>query len=82
LKGAGHAVVRTLCSRARRVGLDETSWVLRRPGEDFSLDRLMVVVAALLLQPVLELLDLLEQKLEGLAHNVGLVPADELGVLM
>jgi len=42
----------------------------------------MVVVAALLLQPVLELLDLLEQKLEGLAHNVGLVPADELGVLM
>jgi len=45
---AEHAVVKTLYSRARRIGLDETSWVLRRPSEDSSLDRLMVVVAALL----------------------------------
>ena len=48
LQGARHAVLRTLCSRAHRVGLDEASWALRSLSEDSSFGLLMVAIAALL----------------------------------
>ena len=82
LKGAGHAVLRTLYSRAHRIGLDETSWGLERLSEASSFGCLAVVIGALPVKPELELLVLLKEKFEGFADDVGLVAADELGVFV
>src|ERR1700730_17893332 len=84
LRGAGHAVVMTLCSRAHRIGLDGTSCLLHGLFKRVSLDLFLVVVVGVgvLACPALELLILAEQELGRFAHDVGSVCVDELGVLV
>src|SRR5207245_1106465 len=77
LQGARHAVVRTLYSRAHRIGLGGASCLLRGPCQGFSLDLFLAVIVAVLTCPALELLVLPEQELERLAHDVGNVRVDE-----
>jgi hypothetical protein len=48
LQGAGHAVLRTLCSRAHRIGLDETSYFLRGLCESVSLFLFCILVVGVL----------------------------------
>jgi hypothetical protein len=48
LKGAGHAVLRTPYSRARRIGLNGTSCFLRGLCEALSLDLFSILIVGLL----------------------------------
>ncbi len=80
LQSAGHAVLRTLYSRALRIGLNEASWLLRDLRKNVSSDLLLVDVARVLAKPALELGIPLEQELERFTDDVGCTCADELGV--
>jgi len=80
LHGAGHAVVRTLYSRARRIWLNEDSWLLRGLCKNVSSDLLLVDVGRMFAQPAFELVIPLEQELERFTDDVGRICADELGV--
>src|SRR6266851_9838832 len=77
LQGAGHAVVRTLYSRAHRIGLDGSSCLLCGLCNSLSFDLFLDVVVSVLACPALELVVLLEQQLEGLADDVGRVRINE-----
>jgi hypothetical protein len=48
LQSAGHAVLRTLCSRALRFGLNGASWLLHGLRKSFSFDLLLLDVACVL----------------------------------
>src|SRR6266566_1147637 len=80
LRGAGHAVLRTLYSRAHRIGLNEASWLLCGLGKNVSSDLLLVDVGRMFAQPAFELVVPLEQELERFADDVGRICADEHGV--
>ena len=80
LQGAGHAVLGTLYSRARRIWLDEASWLLRGLRKNVSSDLLLVDVVRVFAQPAFELVIPLEQELERFTDDVGRICADELGV--
>jgi len=80
LQSAGHAVLRTLYSRARRIWLDEASWLLRGLRKNVSSDLLLVDVVRVFAQPAFELVIPLEQELERFTDDVGRICADELGV--
>src|SRR5712675_1296361 len=53
--------VRTLCSRANRIGLNDDSCLLRSPFASFSLDWFLLPIARVLAEPTLILFILLEQ---------------------
>ena len=80
LQSAGHAVLGTLYSRARRIGLNEASWLLRGLRKNVSSVLLLVDVGRVFAQPALELVIPLEQQLERFTDDVGCICADELGV--
>jgi hypothetical protein len=80
LQSAGHAVLRTLYSRARRIGLNEASWLLRGLRKNVSSDLLLVDVVRVFAQPSLEFVIPLEQELERFTDDVGRICADELSV--
>ena len=77
-QGARHAVLRTLYSRARRIGLDVSSCLLWGLRKSLSFDLFLAVVVRVLACPALELVVLLEQQLEGLADDVGRVRINEI----
>ena len=60
MQGAGHAVLRTLYSRAHRIGLNEVSCPLRGLCENVSFEWLLVDVGRMFAQPTLELIIPLE----------------------
>ena len=60
LQSAGHAVLRTLYSRAHRIWLNEASWLLRGFRKNVSSDLLLVDVVRVFAQPALELVIPLE----------------------
>src|SRR6185437_486599 len=78
LQGARHAVLRTLYSRAYRIGLDEASCLLHGLAKNVSFDLLAVDVVRMFAKPAFELVVPLEQELERLTDDVGSVRADEL----
>ena len=80
MQGAGHAVVRTLYSRAYRIGLNEVSCLLRGFRKSLSSGLFLVDVGRMFAQPTLELVVPLEQQLECFADDVGRICADELSV--
>ena len=80
LQGAGHAVLRTLYSRAHRIGLNGASWLSRGLRKNVSFDLLSVDVARVLAKPAFEFIVSLEQELERFADYVGRICADELSV--
>ena len=80
LVGAGHAVLRTLYSRALRIGLNEASWLLRGLRKNVSFDLLLVDVVRVFAQPALEVIIPLEQELERFTDDIGRICADELSV--
>ncbi len=80
LQSAGHAVLRTLYSRAYRIGLNEVSCLLRGLRKSVSSGLFLVDVGRMFAQPTLELVVPLEQQLECFADDVGRICADELGV--
>src|SRR6202034_1063771 len=80
IQGARHAVLRTLYSRARRVGLNGASCALCSLGVDSSFGLSEVATVGLLFQPAFEVVVLLEQELERFAYDVGRSCVDELGV--
>ena len=80
LQSAGHAVLRTLYSRAYRIGLNEASCLLRGLRKNVSFGLFLVDVGRMFAQPTLELVVPLEQQLECFADDVGRICADELGV--
>jgi len=61
MQGARHAVLRTLYSRAHRIGLDEASCLLGGLRKNVSSDLLLVDVSWMFAQPALELGVPLEQ---------------------
>ena len=61
LQSAGRAVLRTLYSRADRIGLNEASCLLRGLRKTVSFDLFSVDVARVVAKPTLELVVPLEQ---------------------
>lgn len=80
LQSAGHAVLRTLYSRAYRIGLNGASCLLRSLCENVSFECLLLDLDRMVAQPMLELVISLEKQLEGFADDVGRICADEFGV--
>ena len=80
LQSAGHAVLRTLYSRAHRIGLNGASCSLRGLCKNVSSGLFLVDVARVLAKPALELGIPLEQELERFADDVGRICADELSI--
>jgi len=80
LQGAGHAVLRTLYSRAHRVGLNEASCLLRRLFGNVSVDLLLIDVGRMFAEPVFEVGVPLEEEFEGFADDVGRISTNELSV--
>jgi len=80
LQSARHAVLRTLYSRAYRIGLNGNSWLLRGLRKKVSFDLLLVDGGRVFAQPAFELVVPLEQELERFTDDVGRICADELGV--
>jgi hypothetical protein len=80
LQSAGHAVLRTLYSRAYRIGLNKISWVLRSLRKIVSSDVLLVAVGRMFAQPTFELIVPPEQELERFTDDVGRICADEFDV--
>jgi hypothetical protein len=82
LQSAGHAVLRTLYSRAYRIGLNEASCLLCGLCENVSFEWLLVNLGRMFAQPTLELIIPLEKQLKCFADDVGRICADELGVFV
>ena len=82
LRGAGHAVLRTLYSRAYRIGLDGTSYLLRGPCESISLDLFLILIVGVLAQPRFELIITFKQDFQSLRNDVGRSGVDEFRVLI
>ncbi len=82
LQSAGHAVLRTLYSRAYRIGLNEASCLLCGLCENVSFECLLVNLGRMFPQPTLELVIPLEKQFECFADDVGRICADELGVFV
>jgi len=80
LQGAGHAVLRTLYSRAHRIGLNVASCSLRGLCKNVSSGLFLVDVGRMFAQPAFEFVVSLEKQLECFADDVGRICADELSV--
>src|SRR5208282_4716859 len=80
LKGAGHAVLGTLCSRAHRIGLDWTSSLLDGLRKNVSFSFFVVVVVWVLVSPAPEVLILAEEQLQGFGDHVRRRSIDELSI--
>src|SRR5271165_242792 len=80
LQGAGHAVLRTLYSRAHRIGLDGTSSLLSGLCKSLCFDLFLGVVVSVLACPALKLLVLAKQKFECLGNDVGRRSVNKLGI--
>ena len=78
--GAGHAVLRTLYSRAYRIVLSEASCLLRGLCKSVSFECFLLDFGRMVAQPMLELVVPFEKQLEGFADDVGCICADEFGV--
>ncbi len=72
VQGAGHAVLRTLYSRAQRIGMNGISFLLRSLFQSVSLNRLVIVIGNLCvcISPAFELAIFPEQELECFGDNV------------
>src|ERR1700723_3705279 len=71
LQSAGHAVLRTLYSRAYRIGLNEVSCLLRGLRKNVSSGLFLVDVGRMFAQPAFEFVVSLEKQLECFADEVG-----------
>ena len=80
LQSAGHAVLRTLYSRACRIVLNEASCLLRGLCKNVSLECLFFDLGRMVGQPTLELVVPFEKQLECFADDVGRICADEFGI--
>src|SRR5229473_7863563 len=80
LQSAGHAVLRTLCSLAHRIGLDGTSCLLDGLCKNVSFSFSIVVVVCVLVCPSSEVVVLAEQQFEGFGDHVGRRSIDELSI--
>ena len=80
LQSAGHAVLRTLYSRAHRIGLNGASCSLRGLCKNVSSGLSLVDVGRMFAQPAFEFVVSLEKQLECFADDVGRICADELSV--
>jgi hypothetical protein len=81
LQRAGHAVLRTLYSRAYRVGLGGASWSLRGLRKKISFDLVIIAVGRMLIEPAFEVVAP-KQELERFARDVGRSRVDELGAIV
>src|SRR5215469_7991772 len=81
LHGARHAVLRTLYSRAHRVGDESASCFLRNLEKRTSIVLGLAAVVVQIVKPSLELIVFLEHELQGLANDVGFRRIDELRIL-
>src|SRR5277367_3623078 len=80
LQSAGHAVLRTLCSRANRIGLDEVSCLLDDFRKNVSFSFFVVVVVCVLVCPASEVVVLAEEQLQGFGDHVRRRSIDELSI--
>ena len=80
LQRAGHVVLRTLYSRALRIGLDGASCSLRSLRKSVSLELSLVLVVRVLAYLAFELRILSKQQFERFADDIGRVCCNELGV--
>jgi len=80
LQSAGHAVLRTLYSRAYRIVWNEASYLLRGLCKSVSFECLLLDLGRMVGQPMLELVVPFEKQLEGFADDVGRICADEFGI--
>src|SRR5216684_3425830 len=78
LRGAGHAVLGTLYSRAHRIGLDGVSCLLDGPRKNISFGFFVFVVIGVLVCPVSEVVILAEKQLQGFGDHVGCRSVEEL----
>jgi hypothetical protein len=78
--GAGHAVLRTLYSRACRIVLNEASCLLRGLCKNLSFACLLFDLGRMVGQPTFELVVPFEEQFECFADDVGRICADEFGV--
>src|SRR5271168_2903739 len=76
LQCAGHAVLRTLYSRAYRIGSNEISCLSRGFRKSVSFGGVLVDVDRMFAQPTLELVIPFEKELERFADDVGRICAD------
>src|ERR1039457_5742678 len=81
IQSAGHAVLRTLYSRAQRIGLNGISCLLRSLFQSVSLNGLVIVAsyARLCVCPEFELVGFLKYKLQRFRNDVGWIRIKELG---
>src|SRR6185437_7173926 len=80
LQSAGHAVLRTLYSRACRIVLNEASCLLRGLCKNVSFECLLFDLGRMVAQPMLELVVPLEKQLQRFTDDVGRICADEFGI--
>src|SRR5467141_3839744 len=80
LQGARHAVLRTLCSRAHRIGLDGDSCLLNGLRKNVSFSFFILVVVCVLICPASEVVVLSEQQPQGFGDHVRRRSIDELSV--
>ena len=80
LPGARHAAVRTLYSRAHRIGLDGASCLLDGLRKSISFDFSVVVIVCVLVCPPSEVVILAEEQLQGFGDHVGRRSVDKLSV--
>lgn len=80
LQSAGHAVLRTLYSRAYRIVLNGASCLLRGLCKNISFECLLFDLGRMVGQPTLELVVPFEKQLERFADDVGRICADEFGI--
>src|SRR5258707_130745 len=80
LQGARHAVLRTLCSHAHRIGLDGTSCLLDGLRKNVSFSFFVVVIVRVLVCPVFEGVVLAEEQLQGFGDHVRRRSINELSI--
>ena len=80
LQGAGHAVVRTLYSRAHRIGLNGTSCLLNGLRRNVSFSFSIDLVVCVLVCPASEVVVLAEEQLQGFGDQVRRRSIDELSI--
>src|ERR1700687_1131930 len=80
LKGAGHAVLGTLYSRADRIGLDGTSCSSDGLCKNLSSGFFVVVVVCVMVCPASEVVVLAEEQLQGFGDHVRRRSIDELSI--
>ena len=80
LKGARHAVLKTLYSRTQRIGLDGASYLLDGLRKNLTFSSFVVAIVGVFFCPALEVVILAEQQLQGFRDYVRRRSVDELSV--